>query len=1027
MDSSSGNHTSNDRIGDTVGVYFDGNGQFKMIGNPSAATTETIGIITQNNGRAIITLDADAGGATALTAARWFYINTGRTTLIRGDNLGAAAGPDVGQFFLTTAPDLSHVGGTGDQIGIIPTMVGDTNINGQGAGLVTYDAVTGVRLLTPAEYSTSIAADRNVRLTGADSIAAPTRIRALHLDAGGDLDLNGNLLILDSQALFAGGGTLSNGSLAFGTNTTGTASIGHIHAASNITIGVSMVGLTTAAGGGGTGIAVACPGTVTLPAPGTNCDTLILGGATLKTAASEVIPEGTMANDEGHLWIGDGFTETTGFLRGYGKSQVTIGSGSVLAINQTAGDSFYGIVNGDASSRLVKMGTGTLSLRNHNTNFFGTVVITNGILEFLDQNGRMNASDSVRFFATNATLEIDNQPGTDNAHNTDRISNESDIFLSAGQIVMRGSQNQNITENTGDLFLLGGMSTNVMDRDNSSAADNMAGLQVNMFVRTNGATFFIRAERLSITQSNGWTRLNKDDNKVAPMMTHSYHTATNTPQVGIVHWAFGEELTAAAAGLQNNIGFVAYDDGGATDPGFRLLRPSEYNIDTFALGGNVWVTNTGGTVGLSSDTTVQGLVYQRGNAVAATTVLNLSNNVLWVQSALLAIGTNTGNHEIRRTGVNGALMFGNASNNYEAVIHAMRRLDVYAPILENVQAGVTNSTALIKSGSAELVLRTDASNSTYSGATYINNGILRLEGGSTTSYANPRILPTNTHVYINSRTATLEMYNSGQTVGGLSGYGRVNLSSAGAYTNRFIVNYTNTAVADQFDGWITESAVNRTLDVVKRGAGTLILTTATANNTYKGDTIVEAGTLLMNGTHISPSNGTEYIVKGGATLSGTGLIRILSGVMIEGEGRLAPGAGAGTFTLDTDLTLASTSVLAYELDGTDTTTGAGVNDLIDGVNNLSLDGILEVDALNSFAGVGLGDTWTLIRYDGSLTDNGLSISAGSHALLSGGKTFELDTSVANEIRLTVVPEPGSLGMILLGVGAMGWRRFRRLH
>ena len=303
----------------------------------------------------------------------------------------------------------------------------------------------------------------------------------------------------------------------------------------------------------------------------------------------------------------------------------------------------------------------------------------------------------------------------------------------------------------------------------------------------------------------------------------------------------------------------------------------------------------------------------------------------------------------------------------------------------------------------------------------------RLEGGGTTAYGNPKVLPTNTFVHINSRTATLEMYNAGQTVAGVDGYGKINLSSGGTYTNRFIINYTNTAAIDRFDGWIAESSAARVLDIVKTGAGTLEFTTAIANNTYKGDTIVEAGTLLMNGIHISPSNGTEYIVRSGATLGGTGLIRALGGATVDDGGILAPGASAGTLTLDTDLTLAPTSVLAYELDGTDTTVGAGVNDLVDSVNNLTLDGILEVTALGSFAGASLGDAWTLIRYDGTLTDNGLSVSAGSQALLSGGKSFEVDTTVDSEIRLTVIPEPGSLGMILLGFGLAGWRRFRRLR
>ncbi len=1033
LDSSAANHSSQNRLPDSVPVRFEGPGQLKLVGNWIAGTSETIGLVTQINGRAVVTLDADSGGATTLTAAEWHLPNTGRIALIRGDNLGAPAGPDVAQLLFTTPPALSHIGGVGDQIGVIPIMAGDTNINGQGAGLVTYDAATGVRLLTPAEYTGTLTADRNVRLTGPSSIAATTRIRALHLDEGGVANLNGNLLILDSQALFLGGGTITNGRLAFGTNTTGSASIGHIHAISNTVIGASLIGLPNSVGEAK--IAFGGPATVTLTAPGTNWTTLLSGGVTLKTAASEVIPEGTMANDEGHLWIGDGFRETVGYLRGYGKSEITMGTNSILVVNQTSSDSFYGLINGPDSALLVKAGGNTLSIRETATNFFGRVFVTNGILEFIDTPGRMAAASTIQFFVTNATLELDNQPGTDNRNQNDRIHNESPVFLSAGSFVLRGSRNANTLEDIGNMVFQGGMNSVLLDRDNTTPTpDNTATLNPNVFVRTNGATLFIDAEQLAFATNAAWTRLYKDEAQPAPLMTHAY--VSNSPTIGIVHWAYGRDLGSAVWPTNwsgDEYGFVTYDVGGNPDLGFRFLTPKEYNTNDLAAGGNAVVRIASNQVFLlQNNSTVQGLLLNKFVSDTAEGGLNLSNFVLHIQSAMLVSGTNQSGavFAIRRTGSDGALMFGNASNNYEAVIHATRRLDIYAPITDNIVGGVTNSTSLIKSGPAELVLRLvggvgGAQFSTYSGDTYVNAGILRLEGTSTWSYTSFNVIPTNTRVYINSRDATLELYSAGQTIAGLYGYGRVNLNSGGNTTNRLVINYTNTNEVDRFDGWFTDGAAARHLEIVKTGAGTLELSGGSAASTHRGRTIIAEGELRMNGQHIRTDAAATWIVLSNATLSGTGLIRTQGGVIVTNFGRLAPGASAGTLTIDANLVLSQESVLLFELNGTDQTVGAGVNDLVDGVNNLTLDGILEVTPLASFAGANVGDYWTLIRYDNVLTDNVLDISAATQSLLTGGKSFAIDTSVANEIRLVIVPEPSTLGLFgLVTVGLLLRRRLK---
>jgi hypothetical protein len=105
------------------------------------------------------------------------------------------------------------------------------------------------------------------------------------------------------------------------------------------------------------------------------------------------------------------------------------------------------------------------------------------------------------------------------------------------------------------------------------------------------------------------------------------------------------------------------------------------------------------------------------------------------------------------------------------------------------------------------------------------------------------------------------------------------------------------------------------------------------------------------------------------------------------------------------------SVLAFELHGNNQTVGNGVNVLITGVTDLTLDGILNVTATasGSFASAEAGDTWRLINYSGPLADNGLAL--GSLPPLNSGLAYEIDTSIAGQVNLMIstaaVPEPSS--------------------
>ena len=70
-----------------------------------------------------------------------------------------------------------------------------------------------------------------------------------------------------------------------------------------------------------------------------------------------------------------------------------------------------------------------------------------------------------------------------------------------------------------------------------------------------------------------------------------------------------------------------------------------------------------------------------------------------------------------------------------------------------------------------------------------------------------------------------------------------------------------------------------------------------------------------------------------------------------------------------------------------------------------------------------GTSWRLIDYSGSL--GGTPLSIGTAPTLAAGLSFAVDTSAPNQVNLSVVPEPGSLGLAALGLAAAGWLRLRR--
>lgn len=197
--------------------------------------------------------------------------------------------------------------------------------------------------------------------------------------------------------------------------------------------------------------------------------------------------------------------------------------------------------------------------------------------------------------------------------------------------------------------------------------------------------------------------------------------------------------------------------------------------------------------------------------------------------------------------------------------------------------------------------------------------------------------------------------------------------------------------------------------VTKTGAGIVVLSGA-ANN-YAGNTVVTAGTLLVNGT-LSATSGSggsvgNVSVASGAVLGGAGVIN--RAVSVSDGGTLAAGdinaAGVnlgGKLIVGSDLTLSNMTVVNFDLAVASST----VDDQISVGGNFTLDGVLNVTSLTGF---GEG-TYTLFDYSGTLTNNGMTLNN-----LPGGFNYALDFSTANQVNLIVtVPEPATMVLLLMG-------------
>ena len=253
--------------------------------------------------------------------------------------------------------------------------------------------------------------------------------------------------------------------------------------------------------------------------------------------------------------------------------------------------------------------------------------------------------------------------------------------------------------------------------------------------------------------------------------------------------------------------------------------------------------------------------------------------------------------------------------------------------------------------------------------------------------------------------------------------GAVNLQGSVNMTGQ-LINQSSTGT-----GMVTVSgAIGANVTGVVQNSATSNMTLSNAANAYTGNTTITAGTLFLSGSgNLGDSNlvmnggtlnvtgitGAGYTIASGKSVTGIGTI-VTTGKDFTVNGTLAPGASPGTLNVTGNMTLGSTAISNFEINGTT----AGQFDLLAASGLLTLGGTLN---LTTGYAAALNDTVTLFTA-GTFAGSFSSITGTD---LGGGLLW--DTSALSTTgAITVVPEPATWALVGLGLGATLFFRRRRV-
>ena len=719
-----------------------------IIGNGSAATTETVGLFTLREGSSFFTLTADAAQQLDFTTGT-ITRSAQATLIVRGSNLGNAAGAGVATIAGGAYVFIGQTGGTGStNKSILPWAFGDTNLlTGGGTFFLTSDSAaaganTGtniLRALTAGEQVTNLAtALANVNLSTNEALSSLTTFNSLRLDSGGGVTLNYVPLALDSGGLLV---------LAGNTGITGFSGVSYLtttsnreldlHTVGNITLDIPIAGTTGALTKSGAG-------TLTLAAGNTNHSTVMVNDGTLKLGGGDqtILYGRNMYVNEGGTLDLNGTVQQVNFLESRyspvlarNDSNPPFGGGTVSnsSVTQatlamaTASSVFAGQITGNIAVVRSTAAGATVDWNLYTEQTYTGPTLYNGGRVILADTASLSATTSIEI--SNATFLITSSNNTTEPGNlTNRINDAASITLSGAMLQFRNRAALYTTETFGDVILKGGNS--IFDFAEGGSGVNQSDIFFASFAREAGSHTTVRflnidgqlsgLQRLFFNSLNGVATTNVGDgltnNLIGGWATFEREFASYTPGMGV--------------GGLNTGGFAGYSPivnpnlGGATD-NIRIALPA-----------------AGALTVLTADRTLNSLNLQASTSATDDSTLNLGGFTLTLASGGLILSPVATTALLNSINVvNGSLTAGTTASPADLYINALQwfnnqadntgnadvRID--ASIVNNSAGGVVTLVIAGNTGRGTLVATNDViltGNNTYTGGTFINSGQVRL-------------------------------------------------------------------------------------------------------------------------------------------------------------------------------------------------------------------------------------------------------------------------------------------------------------
>ena len=671
-------------------------------------------------------------------------------------------------------------------------------------------------------------------------------------------------------------------------------------------------------------------------------------------------------------YTGTGDTSDRGFT--FAKSGAIIESG-VQVTNANANLTFSGLVSSPDGANFAKSGPGTLTLANSANAFTGIVTVNGGLLgaTTLANGGQASSIGAGGSGAANLVLNGGGLQYIGVTTNTDRgftlgtsggivdvaaagtTLTDSGIVTGGGRLTKNGAgtlvlsgANTYTGGNTVNTGILRAGAANVFGALTSATTNlaNTAGvvLDLNNFNNMIGPLNGGGANGGNVTLGSGTLRIASGDGNYSGVISgtggvwrtnggnqtfngcnNTYTGATTLDGAAITTdcLANGGQASgigasgSASANLVFNSGNLIYTGGTVSiDRGFNLL--GGYGIVTVAnaattlgfsgqvIGGGEFYKDAAGTLVLSGNNTYTNNTHVRGGILRAgsATAFGTTNSFWMDNTAGVLLDLNNFNANA------GALIGGGSLGGNIAL--GTGTLTIRDGLNQTYAGAITGTGSLVKNGGGNQ--RLAGCNSTYTGATTINAGVLSVDcladGGLNSSIGTSTSSPANLVIngtlnYVGDGDSTdrrFTMGTSGATLAA-AGTGIVEFTStapvtlAGANTARTLtLTGTNTGynlLAAQLDN--NGAGVT---SLTKTGTGTWRLTNA--NSTYTGVTRINGGILSVD----QMANGGQASSIGASTNAAANL------VIGNGSTLRYTGAGDTTdhqFTLDTGVTFIESS------------------------------------------------------------------------------------------------------------------------